>query len=116
MFAFFCAFLESSIFLRIRSDFGVTSSSSSVSMKSSACSRLRDTRRCEPERLVGTGGTGVGQMFCLADVEFNILGFAVLSDDHAGIYSFSGTDKQCAAFLSAVQAVSDGFACLKCDQ
>ena len=33
--------LESRIFLRMRRDFGVTSRSSSVSMKSSACSRLK---------------------------------------------------------------------------
>src|SRR5699024_12077440 len=33
--------LESSCFLRIRRDFGVTSSSSSLSIKSSACSRDR---------------------------------------------------------------------------
>ena len=48
-------------------------------------------------------------MFGLADIDLNIVGFGIFSDDHTGIYLFTGSDEEGSAFLRAVQAVCDRF-------
>src|SRR5699024_3554165 len=78
--------------------------------------QTEDARRREPECLVGTGGTRVGQMLCLADIELDIFGFSILADDHAGIYFFAGTYEQCTTLLRTIQSVSDGFSCFESDE
>ena len=55
-------------------------------------------------------------MLCLADIQLDILCLSVLSDDHPGVNLLPGTDEESTPFLSTVQTVSHGFACLKCDQ
>ena len=46
-----------------------------------------------------TGGADVGQLFRLAAVDFQIVGFGVLADNHTGINRHVGVDKHWAAVL-----------------
>ncbi len=55
-------------------------------------------------------------MLFLTYVKLNILCFGALSDDHAGVYFFSGADKKLSAVLGAKQAVRNGNAGFKRDQ
>ena len=85
--------------MRRRRLLGVTSRSSSVSMNSRDCSRLkirggvRVRASSEPEARV------LVRCLRLADVDLDIVGFAVLADDHTGIYLLAGADEQGAALL-----------------
>ena len=108
--------LESRIFFRIRRFLGVTSKSSSVSIKSSACSRLKIRRRSQAECLISTGRTGVGQMLCLADIQLDIFCLTILSDDHSRINLFTCTNKESTTFLGTVKSVSYRLTGLECDQ
>ena len=78
--------------------------------------KAKDSWRCQAQRLIGTGGTRVGKLFFLTYIELNILTFSILTDHHARVNLFAGTDKQGAAFLCVVEPVSDCLACFKCDE
>ena len=54
-------------------------------MNSRHCSRLMILGGVSFSASSDAGGTGVGQMLGLADVELNILRFSALADDHTGI-------------------------------
>ena len=86
--------LESSSFLRIRKETGVTSRSSSLSMKSRACSRERILGGVRRSASSEEEVTGVGQVFRLADVQLDILGLTVLSDNHTGVNLLARSDEQ----------------------
>ena len=55
-------------------------------------------------------------MFGLADIQLDIFGFTVLSDNHTGVNSFARSDKQCTTFLSSKQTVSNGLPGFESDQ
>ena len=55
-------------------------------------------------------------MFGLADIQLDIFGFTVLSDNHTGVNSFARSDKQCTTLLCSEQTVSDGLAGFESDQ
>ena len=55
-------------------------------------------------------------MFGLADIQLDIFGFTVLSDNHTGVNSFARSDKQCTTLLCSEQTVSYGLAGFKSDQ
>ena len=71
------------IFLRRRSDLGVTSTSSSSAMNSMACSRLRALCGTRRMRVVGGGSAHVGELLFADDVHVEIVVAGVLADDHA---------------------------------
>ena len=106
----------SRIRLRIRRLSGVTSRSSSTSMKSSACSRLKilggtrvNASSAEEERVL---------VRCFFLQTFNSISSALeaRTDDHTGVYLFAWSNKQSTAILCGEQTVGDGLAGLKCDQ
>ena len=70
--------------------------------------QAHDFRRCQLKRLVSTGGTGVGQLLCLADIDFNVLCLRTLAHYHAGIHLDARSDKQGASFLGIEKAVGNG--------
>ena len=78
--------------------------------------KAEDARRRQLEGVVGAGGAGICQMLGLADVQLDVVGLAVLSDDHAGVHLFARSDKEGAAFLGGEQTVGDGLAGFKGDQ
>ena len=55
-------------------------------------------------------------MFRLADVQLDILGLTVLSDNHTGVNLLARSDEQSTALLCGVQTVGNGLACLESDQ
>src|SRR5699024_2254198 len=76
----------------------------------------QDLRRRQTQRFIGGGRTGVGQMFRLADIQFDVLRFSVLSDDHAGVNLLARSDEEGSALLCGVKTVGDRLACLKRNQ
>ncbi len=68
------------------------------------------------KRLIGRRGTRIGQMFGLADIDFNIFGLGGLADNHAGVNFFACADKQDTAFLRVIQSVGNGSAGLEGNQ
>src|SRR5699024_1326546 len=67
--------------------------------------QAQDPGRRKLQRFVRAGGTGIGELFGLADVQLDILGFSVLPDDHSGIDLLARPDKERAALLGIEQAV-----------
>ena len=55
-------------------------------------------------------------MFRLADIQFDVLRFSVLSDDHAGVNLLARSDEEGSALLCGVKTVGDRLACLKRNQ
>ena len=100
----------SRIFLRIRRLLGVTSRSSSVSMNSRHCSRLKIRGGVSVRASSALEERVLVRCLGLADVDLDILGLTVLADDHTGIYLLAGADEQGAALLGVEQAVGDGLA------
>ena len=75
-----------------------------------------DLRRNKAESLVARGGTRVGQVLRLADIDFNVLGLTGFSDDHAGVHLFTGADEENAALLCVEQTVGDSLAAFEGNQ
>lgn len=68
------------------------------------------------QSLICGGGSGVGQMLFLADIQLDILSAGTLSDDHTGVYLFARSDKESASLLCGEKTVGYGFAGLKGNQ
>ena len=78
--------------------------------------QTHDLRRNKAESLVARGGTCVGQVLRLADIDFNVLGLTGFSDDHAGVHLFTCTDEENTALLCIEQTVGDGLAAFEGNQ
>ena len=86
--------------------FGVTSSSSSSRIHSSACSsdiRCGGTR-CT--RVLGRRGAHVGELLLLHDVDVDVLLARVLADDHALVDPIARLDEHLAAILHVLDGVA----------
>ena len=70
----------------------------------------------QTQGFVRTGSTGIAQVLGLANVYFYVIGLAVLTDYHTGIYLLAGTDKQSTALLGIEQTIGNAVTGLKCDQ
>ena len=102
--------------LRRRIDFGVTSTSSSSSMNSSACSSVSSIGGVEHDVLVLAGGADVGQLLRLERVDRQVVVAAVDADDHALVDRDRRADEQAAAVLQVEQRVGDRLAVVLRDQ
>ena len=87
-----------------------------VSMNSIACSRLRISRRCQLQCFISGGRTCIGQMLGLADIQLDVFGLTILSDNHTAVYFFARPDKQSSTLLSGEQTVSNCLTGFKCNQ
>ena len=76
----------------------------------------QDPGRCQTQSFVGAGGTGVGQLLFLADIDLDVLTATGLTDDHTGVYFLAGSDEESTAFLCIVQTVGDRFTGFESDQ
>ena len=101
------------IFLRRRSDLGVTSTSSSSAMNSRLCSRLRVRKGIRRIAFIGGGGAHVGQLLFAHGVDVEIVVARVLADDHAFVDLHAGADEEFAALLQAIEGVGGGAS--RCD-
>ena len=54
--------------------------------------QTQDSGRSQFQSLICAGRTGIGQVFCFADIQLDIFALAALADDHAGVNLFTGTD------------------------
>ena len=70
----------------------------------------------QTQGVITAGGAGVGQVLRLADVQLDILGLTVLSDNHTGVNLLARSDEQSTALLCGVQTVGNGLACLESNQ
>ena len=55
-------------------------------------------------------------MFGLADIQFDIFWFSVLSDDHAAVDFLSWFDEQGSSVLGGEQTVGDSLTCFECNE
>ena len=78
--------------------------------KTQALLQAHDLLRNQLQCLIGAGGTGVGQLLGLADIDLDILGLRVLADNHTGVNLLARSDKQGTALLCIEQTVGDGLA------
>ena len=78
--------------------------------------QTHDLGRYQAQSFVGAGGTGVGQVFGLADIDIDVDRLAALSHDHAGVDLLAGSDEHLTAVLSPENAVGDSRARLKSNQ
>jgi hypothetical protein len=76
----------------------------------------QDFGRCQTQSFVSAGGTGVGQLLLLADIDLDVLTASGLTDDHTGVYLFTGPDEESTTLLSGEQTVSYGFAGFESNQ
>ena len=76
--------------LRIRTDLGVSSTSSSSSIHSSAVSSVIMRGGRQPDRLVMAGGADIGELFLAAYVDRQIGLARILADDHALVNRLAG--------------------------
>ena len=83
----------SRIFLRIRKLFGVISRSSSVSIKSSACSRLKILGGVSFKASSAPEERVLGKLFLLADIYLNIIGTSIFTNNHTSVNRFTRSDK-----------------------
>ena len=96
--------------LRSRIRLGVTSTSSSSSMYSSAASSESTAGRLEQDVAVAAGGADVGELLLLGRVDRHVAGAAVLADDHPLVDDVAGPDEHLGPFLQAVQPEGDRLA------
>ena len=74
-----------------------------------------DLWRNETKRIIRAGGTGVGQMLCLADIHLYIFCLSCLSYNHTGINLLARPDKQNTALLCIIKTIGDTLSVLKCN-
>ena len=55
-------------------------------------------------------------MLGFADIQFDVFGFTILSDNHTAVYFFSRTYKECSTILSGEQTVSNCLTGFECNQ
>ena len=55
-------------------------------------------------------------MLGLADIQFDILGLSVLSDDHTAVHLLARSDKESTTLLSREKTVGNSLACLESDE
>ena len=55
-------------------------------------------------------------MFGLADIQFDVLSFTILSDNHTAVYFFARSDEKCSTVLCGEQTICNSFTCFECDQ
>ena len=60
--------------------------------------------------------TSVGQLLCLADINLDVLGLRVLTDDHTGSKPSRPVLQRDAALLCVEQTIGDGLTALVSDQ
>ena len=92
------AFLRSCSFrwrLRMRIDCGVTSTSSSSAMNSTAYSSVSCDRRHQAHRFVGARRAHVGELLALDRVDDEVVVAAVDADDHAFVQHLAGRRRTC---------------------
>src|SRR5690606_30863511 len=72
------------------------------------CVLERELLRClEQDRFVGAGSADVRELLALGDVDFQVAGAGVLTDDHALVDGHAGSDEQLAAFLEVPEGERD---------
>ena len=64
--------------------------------------------RHQTQGVIAAGGTGVGQLFLLADVDHDVLLLGADAHHHALVHAHVGADEQHAALLRVEQTVGDG--------
>ena len=69
--------------------------------------KTEDARRCQTKCFICAGRTCVSKMFCLTYVQLDIFSFTILSDDHTGIYFFTGSDEESTTLLRIVQTIGN---------
>ena len=52
-------------------------------------------------------------MLGLTYIYFNVISLCIFTDDHTGVYFFTGSDEECSTLLCAVETIGDGFTCFK---
>ena len=85
-------------------------------MYSSARSRMSLSGGIELNAFAVALRTHVGQAFCLARVDRDIIFAGVFADDHADVNLVARLDHQTAAFLHHVERVGGGFAAFHADE
>ncbi len=55
-------------------------------------------------------------MLGLTDIQFDIIGLCILSDDHTAVNLFTRSDEESSTILSGEKTVSNSFTCLECDE
>lgn len=91
--------------LRMRMDFGVTSTYSSSLMYSRASSRLNTTGGDDAGLVVGTRCAHVGELLGFGDVDHEVVVVDVLTYYLSGIYFVLWVDEEAAAVLQLVDGV-----------
>ena len=92
--------------LRKRSDFGVASTYSSMSMYSIARSRLIRSGAFKLNSFAFTLAAHVRKMFCLAGIDRQIFRTRVFAHDHSFVNVLLWTNEKPAALLNVVECVS----------
>ena len=98
--------------LRMRIDFGVTSTSSSSAMNSTAYSSVSSIGGDEAHRFVGARRADVGELLALDRIDDEVVVAAVDADDHAFVELLAGRHEHAAALLQLPQRVGDRVAVL----
>ena len=78
--------------------------------------QTEDPWRGQLQSFICRGRAGIGKMFGLTYIQFNVLRLSALADDHAAVDFFTGTDEEGPSVLGRKETIGYGLSCFKGDQ